>query len=422
VRLPPSVSQAASCLLATVLVFANVTGTQAFDFPAEERAIQTLAVKLAQEKKNCQAAYAEFAVAVFHMAEARCKDGIQEETATPAILAAGKKLSALATAMEPLTREYHNRWLVVERMKEAASPDATWKQQYYAASALAYLLPYADSGGAESLCAEADARFQEAVKAAPEPDSDVYRQWANLLRAFAARMPEKKNADLYAKSAELYAESLKLARTLDEEAAALFNWGHLLQQMGMEKTGKERSALFRDADARYAEAVGKCGAWNSWGDALVKRAKRAKGAERDALFREALRLHARGAESAAKPTAFVLARWSLVLIEYGQILHREKRGKESRALFTEAAEVLRRTDDNRSACVKAKIAALLGNTQECREALNACAENGLGLGFSLKELESGPEWAAVSNMPWFRLALVTIQMKEAERIVNNIAD
>lgn len=402
------------CIPIIFCLFANVSVSSAFDLSQERLAVQTLCEKLAKEKTMFEAAYRELAEAIFVMADEQRKGGEKDETATPAMLAAGKKLTVIVKAIGLLKRELHERQATIMLVEEADLPDASMEQKYGAANALSFLIPYASPSEAEALQVEADARFQTVLKTTNELGSDFYRLWANSVRAFAGSVPEAKRPGLYAKSASLYAQSLKQAQDAIEESVALFNWGHLLQQMGSEKTGNAQADLFRQADVYYTQATSKGGSWHLWGDALIKRSQFAKGADRDALYREALRLYAKSAEVREDGSSDGFIIWSRVLLEYGMILHREKREQESSALFVEASIVLSQIETTDSACLRAKAAALLDQEKECREFMHICSQNGLSGQLYIEELESGLEWAKVRETPWFRLSLVKLQMQEAE--------
>lgn len=408
--------------LLAVSLFAWIPQPAAMNLKREEQTLQALSSRLVAARDAHATASKAFAYATISMLEAQKKAGASKEIATPAMLKAGKKLVETSELVRVLALEIDARQHYITRQKEADAPDATAADKYHAAINALSPIRYLGPEEARERLAEADARFQEALEQAPQPpslNSAIVRDWATVKWRLAMKFPQKERAAVHAACAPLYARALELAATADDTRTVFFHWGAFLQQQGVERSGAERAQFFREADAKYAQAMeGNSEDRDVWGKRVAERARLAKGEESAGLYRKALALYAEAANSASvKNTITVIQqRRSMLLIEYAKFLQGEGRRQEALSPLGEAEKLLRRmADDGENvSCQMAKVSILQGRTAECEEWLNACARGDGMLHFPLKELETEPEWAAVRGTPWFLLDLVKLQMLAGE--------
>ncbi|MSP49378.1 MAG: hypothetical protein EXQ95_08635, partial [Alphaproteobacteria bacterium] len=117
--------------------------------------------------------------------------------------------------------------------------------------------------------------------------------WAYVLsgNTLTARARSKSDAEADALFKDAYAKYAEAVRIKPDKHEAFYNWGTALSEQAKTKSGAEADALLKDASAKYAEAVRiepeMHEAFSNWGIALSDQAKTKSGAEADALLKDA---------------------------------------------------------------------------------------------------------------------------------------
>ncbi|OSZ71955.1 hypothetical protein CAP39_00775 [Sphingomonas sp. IBVSS1] len=258
---------------------------------------------------------------------------------------------------------------------------------------------------AGALLAEASAKYAEAVRIKP----DYHEAWNNWGNALSEQVGGKTGSEadaLFAEAGAKYAEAVRIKPDYQE---AWYNWGTALSEQAGGKTGSDADALFAEAGAKYAEATrikpDHHEAWYNWGNALSYQARDKTGPDADALFAEAGAKYAEAVR--IKPDDHeAFNNWGNALLYQA----RGKTGPDADALFAEAdakfalAEAVR---PGSAAYDRACVAALRGDARGAADMLRAAHKSDPTFP-DCEHIACDVDFDAVRNSPEFQAALADI--------------